>query len=126
MDILSAAKIELVGDIYNSNIAGYGSNVYVVFASSRGVFLIKSTDGGSSFGSPVKLIQLNGINLPYIGENTIEIEALGNSVYLVWTQHLSGNNNDVFFIKSTDGGSSFTDKKNLSVNDGASIRPKLR
>ena len=68
---------------------------------------------------------MNGINLPYIGENTIEIEALGNSVYLVWTQHLSGNNNDVFFIKRTDGGSSFTDKKNLSVNDGASIRPKL-
>jgi hypothetical protein len=119
------SKIELVGDIYNSNIAGYGNNVYVVFASSRGVFFIKSTDGGSSFGSPVKLNQLNGINLPYIGENTIEIETFGNSVYLVWTQHLSGINNDVFFIKSTDGGSSFTDKKNLSVNDGPSIRPKL-
>ena len=35
------SKIELVGDIYNSNIAGYGNNVYVVFASSRGVFFIK-------------------------------------------------------------------------------------
>lgn len=34
---------------------GFGNNVYVVFHSSRGVFLIKVTDGGSSFGNPLKL-----------------------------------------------------------------------
>ena len=34
-------KTQLVDEVDASNIAGFGNNVYVVFHSSRGVFLIK-------------------------------------------------------------------------------------
>ena len=95
----------------------------MVFASSRGVFLIKSADWGNSFGSPVKLNQLNDVNsASYLPE--IKIGASANNVYIVWTE-FTGQNKDVFLIRSTDGGNSFSDKKNLSANIGQSVEAEL-
>jgi hypothetical protein len=112
-------KTQLVDEVYASNIAAYGNNVYVVFFSSGGVFLIKSTDGGNNFGSPVKV---NGIAL-LVGYG-IKIGAFGNNVYIVWTE-FPGQFQDVFFMRSTDGGNSFSDKKNISANYGQSVYPDL-
>jgi hypothetical protein len=88
-------------------------------------FLIKSTDGGDSFGSPIKLNQLNGIAEPS-KDNRIKIKAFENSVYIVWVEPISGNS-EVYFIKSTDGGNSFSDKKSLSItaNNAISREPSL-
>ena len=80
------------------------------------MFLIKSTDGGSSFGNPLKL------NPTGYG---IKIGAFGNNVYIVWTES-PGQFQDVFFMKSTDGGSSFSNKKNISANYGLSVNPDLK
>ena len=55
------------------------------------------TDGGNSFGSPIKLNQLNGIAQP-TKDNGIKIRAFGNSVYIVWVEKFSSND-EVFFIK---------------------------
>ena len=119
------SKTELVGETSKSYLAAYGNNVYVLFTTDTGVFLIKSTDGGNSFGSPIKLNQLNGIAQP-TKDNGIKIRAFGNSVYIVWVEKFSSND-EVFFIKSTDGGNSFSDKKSLSLtaNNAISREPSL-
>ena len=91
------SKTELVGETSKSYLAAYGNNVYVLFTTDTGVFLIKSTDGGNSFGSPIKLNQLNGIAQP-TKDNGIKIRAFGNSVYIVWVEKFSSND-EVFLIK---------------------------
>jgi len=117
------SKKEIAGETKESNIASYANYVYVVFASSRGVFLIKSTDWGNSFGSPVKLNQLNDVNsASYLPD--VKIGASVNNVYIVWTE-FTGQYKDVFFIRSTDGGNSFSSKKNLSANIGQSVEAEL-
>ena len=69
--------------------------------------------------------QLNGIAQP-TKDNGIKIRAFGNSVYIVWVEKFSSND-EVFFIKSTDGGNSFSDKKSLSLtaNNAISREPSL-
>jgi len=48
----------------------------------------------------------------------------GQNVYTVWTDDTSGNN-EIFFIKSKDGGASFESPLNLSNNNGSSAFPRL-
>ena len=69
--------------------------------------------------------QLNGIAEP-TKDNGIKIRAFGNSVYVVWIEKFSGKD-EVFFIKSTDGGNSFSVKKSLSLtaNNAISREPRL-
>ena len=98
MGILLAAKQNLLLRLANPILAAYGNTVYeLLFTTTSGVFLIKSTDGGNSFGSPIKLNQLNGIAEP-TKDNGIKIRAFGNSVYVVWIEKFSGKD-EVFFIK---------------------------
>jgi hypothetical protein len=106
-------------------IAASGGNVYVVWnvgipsveyddynnkiGKEQGIFFTKSSDSGGSFSSIVKLNNQGNI----VGES--QIAASGNQVYIVW----SGNSdnlipNDLFFIKSTDRGNTFTDEISLS------------
>src|SRR5439155_23812293 len=113
-----------------------GSNVYVVWnvgmpivedndhnnkiGKEQGIFFTRSSDSGGSFSSIVKLNNQGNI----VGES--QIAASGNQVYIVW----SGNSdnlipNDLFFIKSTDRGNTFTDEislsKKSSLNDEISV-----
>src|SRR5436309_1352795 len=41
------------------------------------------------------------------------IATSGDNIYIVWRDKKTGNNNDVFFRASTDGGKAFGDKINL-------------
>src|ERR671929_14703 len=73
------------------------------------IYFKKSTDGGASFSGIAKLNNQGNI----VGES--QIDASGSQVYIVW----SGNSdnlipNDLFFIKSTDNGNSFTAESSLS------------
>ena len=75
----------------------------------QGIFFTKSSDSGESFA---KIMKVNG-KTSHAGES--QIAASGNNVYIVW----SGNSdnlvpNDLFFIKSTDSGNSFTTESALS------------
>jgi hypothetical protein len=86
-------------------------NDYQINAIDReqGIFFTKSSDSGESF---TKIIKVNSRS-SHAGES--QIAASGNKVYIVW----SGNSdnlipNDLFFIKSTDNGNSFTTESSLS------------
>jgi hypothetical protein len=78
---------------------------------NQGVFFTKSFDNGVNF---MEIVKLNK-DVNYVGES--QIASSGNEVYITW----SGNSdnlipNDLFFIKSTDNGNTFTEESSLRKN----------
>ena len=122
-------RVEGIAQMY-PKIAASGNDVYLTWslgmATSRaqdkisdyqingvdreqGIFFTKSSDSGESFTNIVKV----NSKASHAGES--QIAASGNRVYIVW----SGNSdnlipNDLFFIRSTDNGNSFTTESSLS------------
>ncbi len=84
-------------------IASRGDTAYVVW--SRGhTYCQRSTDGGQSFGFPVRVNSTpDGVN------PSMKLDSLG-AIYVAY-QH----NADIYFAKSTDGGTTFT--PGVKVND---------
>jgi hypothetical protein len=103
------------GGSFNPEIAGAGSNVYVVWtddiAPPQDVFFTRSTDSGVSF-SPV-------INLSNTAqfESFVKVAASGSNVYVTWAT------SEIFLRRSTDNGLNFDPVINLSntpaINSGA-------
>jgi hypothetical protein len=102
-------------------IAAFGSNVYVVWSDcdTNGInckiLYVKSNNAGSSFsGTPVVLSgSLSG------SQSTLpDIKAFEDKVYVVYGQSYLVNgvltSEDVFLLKSTDGGNTFASPVNLS------------
>jgi signal peptidase I len=91
-----------------SSIAAYNGNVYVVWNdNSTGnyeVYFAKSTDGGNSFGKSINLSNNAGLSVfPKIAVST------NNTLYVSWTDNITNarQNQNLHFVKSTDGGNSF-------------------
>ena len=114
----------------NSNIssqgprlAASGNNVYAVWEESRDginvIIFAKSSDRGNTFSKPVNLTSGIGVD-----SETPSICAFGNNVYVVWTDNSRGYFN-IFFIKSTDGGNTFSKPLNLSNDPGLSYLPRI-
>lgn len=94
-----------------------GYNVYIVFevkASGGGpgdIYLAKSTDGGITFSSSVKV---NDVISDDQGSPKIDVDGRGD-VYVIWQDKRNGADYDVYFSKSTDTGSTFS--SSIRVND---------
>jgi hypothetical protein len=104
-----------------------GNNVYVVWqdiASGKdAIFYRHSNDTGVTFRGVRELSKTLSVN----GESALypRISIIGNNVYVVWQDQVSGNN-EVFLRGSNDGGNKFTGIKNLSRNNtGDSITPRI-
>jgi hypothetical protein len=67
------------------------------------VYMAKSTDGGATFGTHVKVN--DGSDWQY--KSSIKVGPSGN-VYVTWTDRRNGGISDVYFAKSIDGGSTFS------------------
>ena len=53
------------------------------------------------------------------------LTAIGNNVHVVWANDTPGNN-DIFYTRSTNGGTTFPNSiKNLSDNAGSSTSPAI-
>ena len=115
------------GNVVNlSNTAGFtnmptisvsGNNIYVVWHDGisgdyNEIFFVKSTDSGVTFSSPINLS-----NTAETSDNP-QISASGNNVYITWQERISrssdGGNSEIFFVKSTDSGSTFSSTVNVS------------
>ncbi|MGI0073726.1 MAG: sialidase family protein [Nitrosotalea sp.] len=100
-----------------------GQNINIVWmdntAGNYDILFSKSTDGGSTFGKPVN-ISKNTEDSGYP-----ELTVSGNNVYVTWTNAMGGQNYDVLFSKSSDGGQTFADPINISNNLGASGWPQI-
>jgi S1-C subfamily serine protease len=104
-------------------LAASGNNVYAVWEESHDgtnrIMFAKSTDRGNIFSKPANLTSEVGKD-----SETPSIAAFGNIVYVVWTDNSRGNF-DIFFIKSTDDGNTFSKPLNLSNDPGLSYQPRI-
>ncbi|MGC1133504.1 MAG: sialidase family protein [Nitrososphaeraceae archaeon] len=104
------------------DVAVYRKDIYIVWAdNSHGnydIYLTKSTDGGTSFSDPVNLSNNIGHTI------NPSIIASENDVYVVLSDNSTGNY-DIYLMKSTDGGITFSGLINLSNNTGLSDFPEM-
>lgn len=123
-----------VGNITNSEVTSgtfdqktlvVGNKMYVIWVSGdeddTDVYLKISSDKGLSFDKTIDLSN-NPASLSY----EPQITTMGENVYVVWEDD-EGNsgNTDIFFVRSTDGGKSFSSKINLSNDPSGSGSPQL-
>jgi hypothetical protein len=107
-----------VGESGDSQVAVEGNNVYVAFYhyndtnsyganSSQGVYFTKSSDGGNTFGNPIKIANNWA---PFFHIATSE-----KNVYVIWNDiNPTSSREDIFFTKSIDNGTTFDNAIDLS------------
>ncbi|MPZ08276.1 MAG: hypothetical protein GEU26_17985 [Nitrososphaeraceae archaeon] len=115
---------------YNQDIAAFGNNVYAVwleneFFGSYRVMLAVSEDGGNSFRDPVTLSE-NASTQSYP-----KISALNGHVYVTWniegdlSNGNTGTNEGVYFVSSSDNGSTFGNVSKLNTEDNGFGKPQV-
>src|SRR6476660_8468288 len=104
-------------------IQALGNMTYVVWQdNSTGndeIYLRKSSDGGITFGNATNLSDNVG------NSQSPQIQALGNMTFVVWQDNSTGND-EIYLRKSSNAGSTFSGKKNLSDNVGNSQSPQIQ
>ncbi len=105
-------------------ISSDGDNVYVVWydtaPGSPDIFFARSTDGGLTFSDPKNISENTG------GSQIPQISSNGNNVYVVWEDTTTTDgNSDIFFARSTDGGLTFSEPKNISESTGISSTTQI-
>jgi hypothetical protein len=101
------------------------NNIYVVWREfvtpdNAEIFFAASYDNGKTFSTP--------INISNTPENSFnpQITSERNNVYVVWTEEITVDNNEIFFTASNNNGQTFSDPPdNLSNTRGSSFDPKI-
>lgn len=110
------------GSSRNPAISVSGSDLYIVWDDETPgnfeIFFVMSRDGGQIFSKPQNLSQNAGRSvLP-------DIAASEGNIYVFWQDDTLGNP-EIFYVRSPDGGQSFTAPHNLSQNPGNSWSPAV-
>jgi hypothetical protein len=110
-----------------AQISAIGNNVYVVWqdmvSGNNEIYYRHSNNTGERFRGVSELSKTLSVD----GESALypQISAIGNNVYVVWQDKVSGSN-EIFLRESNDGGNKFSGIKNLSRNNtGDSITPSI-
>jgi len=114
------------GSSFSPLLAASGNAVHVAWQDSfpaNDVFVVSSSDGGSTFGEPVNVSDNSGVSvtpaLAVSGSNS-------SNVFIVWADNTDTQDIfDIFFASSTDSGSTFSDTINVSNNTGTSSTPQI-
>jgi hypothetical protein len=108
-------------------ITAVANNVYVVWqdmvSGSNEIFYRPSNDTGETFRGVSELSKTRSVD----GESAQypRISAVGNDVYVVWQDEVSGSS-EIFLRASNNEGNKFSGIKNLSRNNtGDSITPRI-
>src|SRR6266446_1609018 len=115
-----------VGNSVDAQIAvDLGGNINVVWENNSpgnfDVFYSRSADNGTTFSIPKNLSN----DLGHSRNPQIAVDSSG-SVNVLWADNVPPNfNTDVFFVRSNDGGATFSAVRNLSNNVGFSASPWL-
>jgi hypothetical protein len=104
-----------------------GGHVYIAWtdptSGNNEIHFRHSNDAGVSFRGARQLSKTLSVD----GEHALfpRLSAIGNSVYVVWQDKVSGNY-EIFLRESNDGANKFSGIKNLSRNNtGDSISPQI-
>ena len=117
--VLTAAESSL------PDVKAFEDKVYIVYGQSspvngvqvRDVFLLKSTDGGNTFASPVNLsdsLAVQGFTNP--ASNNPNIGVSGDNVGITWEERVASPapHWEIYFVGSTDAANTFN--KPISIN----------
>ena len=112
------------GDSENPAIAVSGSNLYVVWRDNTpekyGIYFVRSGNGGKTWKAPQRLTKDT-----LIFKNP-DIAVSGSTIYVVWSDCTSWKFEiEIYFLKSTDGGTTWLSPKRLTKNSGDSYDPKI-
>ncbi len=112
---------------------GPDGQIYVSWAGPLGLMFDKSTNGGTTWGNDIFVsdipggwdFDVSGIyranGLPITACDTESASPYNGNIYINWSDQRNGTENtDVFFVKSTDGGNTWT--LPLKVNDDNTTR----
>jgi hypothetical protein len=113
-----------------------GNNVYIVWTDYTGgdrwadIFFKKSSNNGNSFGETINLSKTPFKDFNRTGHSSSPVLAQSNStLFVIWQDDYDGND-EIYFTKSNDNGTSFFDNLsnrfpiNLSNNIDASELPE--
>ena len=104
------------------SLAVAGPKVHVVWwdhrDGNREIYYKRSTDGGTTWGQEIRLTN----DFSYSGSPSLA--ASGDSVHVVWQDYRDGNL-EVYYKKSTDGGSSWLSESRLTDNSSESACPSI-
>jgi hypothetical protein len=104
-----------------SAIAADGNNVYVVWTrvtDRADLFLVKSTDGGATFSSPIQVENRGNARASAIAVS-------GDNVYVTWADFTTSQSSlepEIFFAASIDGGATFNTPVDISNTAGTLSR----
>ncbi|MFH1050427.1 MAG: exo-alpha-sialidase [bacterium] len=109
-----------IGGAAQVNIASTGDTVHVVWYDARngnwGIFYKHSTDGGLNWGSDTPLTS-------HFGKSRYPTIALnGSIVHVAWGDDRD-DDDEIYYIRSTDGGNTWEQEKRLTDADGDSYSP---
>lgn len=111
-------------------IAAFGNNVYIVWTDdtpgNHDIFLSRSTDGGTTFGSPINLSNNAGVSaVPTVAAIANPVVPI-TVVYVAWPDDSLGNF-DIWLARGIDSGTSFPfgSPLNLSNDNQLSHSPKV-
>ncbi len=112
---------------------GPEGQIYVSWAGPLGLMFDKSTNGGTTWGNDVFVSDIPGgwdfavsgiyraNGLPITACDTGSSSPYNGNIYINWSDQRNGTDNtDIFFVKSTDGGNTWTSP--LKVNDDNTTR----
>ena len=116
-----------IPDSQEPQIAVSGNNLYIIWTGfgsgvedQDDIFFKKSSNGGANFSDTMNLSKNIGSSF------NPKIAVSGKNVYVIW-QDDTGNtgNTSIFFQKSSDSGTTFSQTINLSNETGFAIDPQL-
>jgi Collagen triple helix repeat (20 copies) len=107
-------------------IAAIGNSVHVIWqdwipqVTNLDIYYRRSVDGGVTFTSEVNLSDSPGAS------RFASIALSGDTVHVAWDDNSFGAGTDIFYIRSVDGGVTFSNTENLSLTAfSESIRPRI-
>ena len=106
-------SIELINNTNSAfpKINSYGNYVYIVWNNENkknsGLFFVKSFDKGNNFDGITKLS-----NDSNFGESQIAVKE--NEILVIWGGFLLKNIENIYYVKSSDNGKTFTDANTIS------------
>jgi sugar lactone lactonase YvrE len=102
--------------VSNVKIASSGNNLYLAWndwtngAVNSDITFMKSNDGGSTFGKPLKIKTGSGIS------SVVAIDSRGTNVYVLMSNNTNSAYSDLLFTASHDNGTTFGRLLSLSTN----------